>query len=200
MTYKFTSNFTRDTEGCGLVIIHYRHRWSIKPEVYSRFESVDDSTDRTEFGSSAAASNSSRAVAGDRTDGGRSIDTTAGCIWDGDGGFSRLFAAAFNTRDDGGGGGVLCRRWAYTIVCARAGGHDGTSFWCGCAGTACSDRIVVAVTCVYEMVLPIICVLNVATAKRAKKTVKCGEKDSPSPVKTTRLFVYGSNYYFFLII
>jgi len=80
---------------------------------YSRFESVDDSTDRTAFGNSEAAS-SSRTVAGDRTDGGRPSDTTEGRIWDGDGGFSRFSAAAaVNPRD--GGGGVLCRRWPISL-------------------------------------------------------------------------------------
>jgi len=37
-----------------------------------------------------------------------------------------------------------------TIICTRALGHDGTILCCGCAGTACSDRIVVAVACVYD--------------------------------------------------
>jgi len=64
------------------------------------------SADRTALGSSAAA-NRSRAVAGDRTDGGRPSDTTAGRIWDGGGGgFSRFSAAAIDPRD--GGGGVCC--------------------------------------------------------------------------------------------
>lgn len=78
--------------------------------------------ERTAFGSSAAARSSSRAVAGDLADGGRPIDTTAGRIWDGDSGFSRLFAADFNPRNGGGGSvvGVLRRRWPFTFVRARA--------------------------------------------------------------------------------
>lgn len=46
-------------------------------EKYSRLGSADDSTDRTAFGNATAA-NSNRTVAGDRTDGGRPSDTTAG--------------------------------------------------------------------------------------------------------------------------
>lgn len=118
-------------------------------EKYSRLESADDSTDRTAVGNTTAA-NSNRAVAGDRTDGGRPSDTTAGRITTG---FLGFLLSGGSTLGDGTGGGALCRgrRLGYIVgrvnTRARASGtvcgHDGTSFCCGCAGTACSVRIVV---------------------------------------------------------
>jgi len=58
---------------------------------------------------------------------------------------------------------------------ARRSGHDGTSFCCGCAGTACNDRIVASVNDAIRRSS------NFAKAERTSETDR--GTDSPTPVR-----------------
>lgn len=84
-------------------------------EKYSRLGSSDDSTDRTAFGNTAAANNSNRAVAGDRTDGGRPSDTTAGRIAFGRRDFPVFCTAAIDARGRDGARLYRGRRLGYNV-------------------------------------------------------------------------------------